>query len=91
MNDFDRAFADTFHQVAYWGQIAAENEAANAVERGRPFVLLKPSMGRDGNQWCALYGPNLMEGVAGFGDSPDEASRDFDRNWSAKLPPKGGS
>ena len=24
---------------------------------------------QDGNQWCALVGPNLQEGVAGFADS----------------------
>ncbi|MCW0104448.1 hypothetical protein [Burkholderia pseudomallei] len=35
--------------------------------------------------WCALYGPNLMEGVCGFGDSPAEAMADFDKNWLAKI------
>lgn len=28
---------------------------------------------QDGNQWCALLGPDLQEGVAGFGDTPKEA------------------
>ncbi len=27
----------------------------------------------DGDQWCALVGANLMEGVAGFGNTPLEA------------------
>ena len=27
----------------------------------------------DGNQWCALHGENLQEGVSGWGDSPLEA------------------
>lgn len=25
---------------------------------------------KDGNQWCCLYGKDLMSGIAGFGDTP---------------------
>lgn len=28
---------------------------------------------KDGDQWCALYGENLQEGIAGFGDTPYNA------------------
>lgn len=28
---------------------------------------------QDGSAWCALLGANLMEGEAGFGDTPMEA------------------
>ena len=31
------------------------------------------AVGHDGDQWCALYGENLQEGVAGFGRTPAEA------------------
>ena len=55
-------------------------------EHERPCVLWKPSLTIDGNQWCALYGENLQDGVAGFGDSPADAMNDFDRNYVAKLP-----
>lgn len=51
----------------------------------RPHALLKPRICIDGNQWCALYGENLMDGVAGFGDSPELACADFDRNWKETL------
>lgn len=51
----------------------------------RPSVAFKPRLSVDGNKWCALYGDDLMEGVAGFGDSPAEAMLDFDRNWNIKL------
>lgn len=51
----------------------------------RPFVLMRPAMMLDGNKWCALYGENLQDGVAGFGDSPDEASYDFDKSWTTKI------
>lgn len=52
----------------------------------RPSTCYKPTLSIDGNQWCAMFGPNLMEGVAGFGDSPAEAFEDFDRNWIMRLP-----
>lgn len=49
------------------------------------FVNLKPRMFIDGDKWCALYGDNLQDGVAGFGDSPNEAMIDFDKAWYKKL------
>jgi hypothetical protein len=50
-----------------------------------PSVLYRPSLTIDGDRWCALYGSNLQDGVAGFGDSPDAAMWDFNRAWSVKL------
>ncbi len=50
-----------------------------------PHVLMKPAIYIDGNQWCALYGENIQDGVCGFGDSPAKAMEDFDRNWAAAL------
>lgn len=62
-------------------------EAAE-LERARPFMLLRPRMFPDGSQWCALYGDNLQEGVAGFGDTPAKAAVDFDIQWlNAKAAP----
>jgi len=61
------------------------NEGFRAEELKRPFFLLKPRVYPDGNQWCALLGENLQDGVAGFGYSPDAATRDFDRQWYATL------
>ena len=29
----------------------------------------------DGDQWCALLGENLQEGLGGFGNTPAEAIR----------------
>lgn len=54
----------------------------------RPSAIFKPALSIDGDQWCALYGDDLQNGVAGFGKSPDDAMLDFDCNWSAKLPTK---
>ena len=32
---------------------------------------------RDGDQWCALRGPDLQEGESGFGPTPEAALRDL--------------
>ena len=51
----------------------------------KPSIIYKPKLSIDGNQWCALYGDNLQEGVCGFGDSPAEAMKAFDDAWHEKL------
>jgi len=51
----------------------------------RPSVLYRPGLTLDGDQWCALYGENLQDGVAGFGDSPELAMQAFDAAWNASL------
>jgi hypothetical protein len=50
--------------------------------------LLKPSLSIDGNQWCVLYGEDLQNGIAGFGDTPYLAVLDFNKAWHRKLPAK---
>lgn len=57
-----------------------------AAERVRPSVVFRPSLSIDGDMWCALYGDDLQNGVAGFGQTPDEAMREFDKAWHQKLP-----
>ena len=59
---------------------------AVSYELQRPSAVFRPSVFPDGNMWCALYGANLMEGVCGFGETPEAACADFDNNWrSQKL------
>ena len=58
-------------------------EVASRYER--PSAIFRPALSIDGNMWCALYGANLQDGVAGFGKSPADAMWDFDRNWHEKL------
>jgi hypothetical protein len=66
--------------------IETSNEVYSwACELRRPFMMLKPAMFIDGNRWCALYGENIQDGVAGFGDSPELAAWNFDKVWCKKL------
>ena len=49
----------------------------------RPSAVYRPILKIDGDQWCALYGDNLQDGVAGFGDTPSAAMRAFDKEWES--------
>jgi len=35
----------------------------------------------DGNQWCALFGRDLQQGVSGFGDTPSEAVNELEAQF----------
>lgn len=79
-----------------WSQIAA-NRICHAAEMcqasiqsaaaqyERPSVMYRPRLSLDGDQWCALYGDNLQDGVAGFGDSPADATWRFDQEWARAV------
>lgn len=50
-----------------------------------PSNIYRPRLTIDGDQWCALYGDSLEDGVAGFGSSPHAAYRDFNKQWYTEL------
>ena len=78
--------SSAFQWAAELQQQAAREALSVEENRNRPFFLLRPKIYPDGNQWCALYGENLQEGVCGFGDTPELAACDFDKSWiSQKL------
>ena len=64
---------------------AASCDQDRILQLARVSMVLRPRLSIDGNQWCALYGEDLQNGVAGFGDSPDAAMRAFDKAWHEKL------
>ncbi len=66
-------------------QAVANQEYANALTLARMSIILRPRLSIDGNQWCALFGENLQDGVVGFGQSPEEAYADFDSEWHKPL------
>lgn len=69
MSDYETLIQQSRHNAAI------EAEEMNLVALLRPRVFL------DGNKWCVLYGENLQDGVAGFGDSPILAVYDFSKAW----------
>ncbi|MGO3930844.1 hypothetical protein NP284_21335 [Rhodopseudomonas pseudopalustris] len=64
---------------AQWNAACAACAAEDA--RRAPHVLMRPALFPDGDMWCALYGENLQEGVAGFGATPAAAMEQFDWAW----------
>lgn len=64
-------------------------ELNRAVEMAAsPTTHMRPRIFIDGNKWCALYGDNLQDGVAGFGNTPEHAAADFDHNWRCQKAPQ---
>lgn len=53
----------------------------------RPSAVYRPKMMIDGDKYYVLYGDDLMSGCAGFGDTPDAAMADFDKNWNTMKAP----
>jgi len=88
MSNYQAVYDAAFKQFDISYIIPAAQQAIAIVEMQmtRPSVLFKPQLSLDGNQWVALYGANLQEGVAGFGDSPELAMLDFDAAWNKKIP-----
>lgn len=89
--DIGQAVQSAMHDanLSHYAECAAHAvgfEAARVADAcTTPSVLYRPALSIDGNQWCALYGVNVQDGVAGFGDSPAAAMADFNRAWTAKL------
>jgi hypothetical protein len=67
----------------------SKHNAAIEAEEMNLVALLHPRVFIDGNRWCVLYGDNVMDGVAGFGESPIHAVYDFNNAWRSKLPAQG--
>jgi len=81
----DQASLMAANAIAHWAEMTSVGIQAAAATWERPSVLFRPKLSLDGNQWCALYGDNLQDGVAGFGDSPAHAMYEFDKAWNAKI------
>ena len=76
-SNLDRMYGDSEHQ--------SRLNAAIEAEEINLFALLKPTLVIDGDKWCCLYGEDLQVGIAGFGDSPIEAIRNWNKEWYLKI------
>lgn len=64
-------------KVEEWRE--AGKEANEEQERLYKKFVLK--VYPDGDKWCALYGDNLQEGMCGFGNTPAQAVRAFEKAY----------
>ena len=89
MNESDSALVREAFCLAAGAALDTERERyQDATDAREPCNVYRPRLFIDGDKWCALYGENLQDGVAGFGDSPELAYADFNRAWAEKLPGK---
>jgi len=71
------------HQLDYEHQ--SRMNALVQAEEMNLFSLLKPKVGIDGDQHYVLYGDNLQQGVAGFGDTLMLAIYDFNKSFHSAI------
>lgn len=77
-DDWQRMAASS---ICHAADMAKTSWQEAAWEQQRPSVVFKPALTKDGNMWCALFGVDLQEGVAGFGETPYLAMAAFDTAW----------
>ena len=82
-----REAAHSAFDISHSQAMVRDQFMAVTWEMQRPAVLFRPSVYADGGQWCALYGADIMSGVCGFGETPEAAMDDFDKNWHAQRTP----
>ena len=64
---------------------AAVTAEVTETRRGMWAVVLGARIFPDGNQWCVLYGNDLMTGICAFGDTPEKAIEDFEMAMRAPI------
>ena len=64
--------------IAWEFEAIVANRAANE-KRNHWAVVFGLVPKRDGNQWYVLLGEDIQAGISGWGDSPEEAIADFDK------------
>lgn len=79
--DWDFMSARQRYEASLEEYNAAYEHAARAKAMNTPSFMLRPSISLDGDKWCVLYGENIQDGVAGFGDTPEKAMSAFDLAW----------
>lgn len=61
------------------GRAVAAFKLQQAVRASYWAVILDLYPIPEGNQWMVLWGEDLMNGVAAFGDTPEQAIMNFDK------------
>lgn len=55
------------------------------LEEYNLFSLLKPKVTIDGNMYCVLYGEDLYDGIAGFGETIYKAILNFNQQFNKEI------
>ena len=68
-------------QVGQHGLLMSNIDRLETLKQLDLIEKLKPTFSKDGNMFCYLYGENLQEGIAGFGETVAIAMNDFYKNF----------
>lgn len=74
----------------YWStktqaEIALLEQKLRLIDTELDFSIIRltgAKVTQDGNQYCCLYGDNLHDGIAGYGDTPYKAVLAFNNEWN---------
>ena len=69
------------NQVGQHGLLMSNIDRLETLKQLDLIEKLKPTFSKDGNMFCYLYGENLQEGIAGFGETVAIAMNDFYKNF----------
>jgi hypothetical protein len=58
-----------------------------AAHPGSPSAVRRPAISTRSGTWVVLLGPNVREGIAGFGTTIEAALRAFDAQYLGTLRP----
>lgn len=61
--------------------LQSQHNAAIEAEEFNLVAVLRPKIFMDGDKYCVLYGDDIQNGIAGFGDTPTLAVYDFNKAW----------
>ena len=87
IGDIVRDAATRAFDISYVTPLAQQLISTLQSDYCRPSAVFRPRLFLDGNMYCALYGDDLMNGCAGFGETADAAMWDFDKNWTTQKAP----
>lgn len=74
-----------YQESDFWNyKIAEADMDCDRAEMKKELAIISElglSPIKDGDQYCFLWGKNLQEGIAGFGDNVRDAVLDFNKNY----------
>lgn len=73
----------------HWKGSQIGDEISNQLDLERRLSIisaLKPTLSKEGNQWCYLYGQLTNNCIVGFGDTVHNAMNDFVFNFYNQKP-----
>jgi hypothetical protein len=79
--DDNRGYRAPTERARHESQIVPVSGVSKFPGGGRVVRHCYIHLSLDGNQWCALFGSDLQQGVSGFGDTASEAVNELEAQF----------